>query len=137
MAEDRVGPIRIEGGYAWQKYLNQGTVVAAGSDFPVEHSNPFYGLYSAVTRMDHHGNPEGGWYPEEKMSRIEAFRAFTIDAAFAAHQEHILGSLEVGKWADFIIIDKDYFQVDLANIWKIKVLETWLAGKRTYQSVSE
>lgn len=137
MAEDRVGPIRIEGGYAWQKYLNQGTVVAAGSDFPVEHSNPFYGLYSAVTRMDHHGNPEGGWYPEEKMSRIEAFRAFTIDAAFAAHQEHILGSLEVGKWADFIIIDKDYFEIDVAYIWKIKVLETWLAGKRTYQSVSE
>ena len=137
MAEDRVGPIRIEGGYAWQKYLNQGTIVAAGSDFPVEHSNPFYGLYSAVTRMDHHGNPEGGWYPEEKMSRIEAFRAFTIDAAYAAHQEHVLGSLEVGKWADFIIIDKDYFQVDLANIWKIKVLETWLAGKRTYQSISE
>lgn len=60
-----------------------------------------------------------------------------IDAAFAAHQEHVLGSLEVGKWADFIIIDKDYFQVDLANIWKIKVLETWLAGKRTYQSISE
>ena len=133
MAEDRVGPIRIEGGYAWQKYLNQGTIVAAGSDFPVEHSNPFYGLYSAVTRMDHHGNPEGGWYPEEKMSRIEAFRAFTIDAAYAAHQEHVLGSLEVGKWADFIIIDKDYFKVDLANIWKIKVLETWLAGKRTYK----
>lgn len=137
MAEDRVGPIRIEGGYAWQKYLNQGTVVAAGSDFPVEHSNPFYGLYSAVTRMDHHGNPEGGWYPEEKMSRIEAFRSFTIDAAFAAHQEHVLGSLEVGKWADFIIIDKDYFEIDVAYIWKIKVLETWLAGKRTYQSVSE
>lgn len=137
MAEDRVGPIRIEGGYAWQKYLNQGTIVAAGSDFPVEHSNPFYGLYSAVTRMDHHGNPKGGWYPEEKMSRIEAFRAFTIDAAFAAHQEHVLGSLEVGKWADFIIIDKDYFEIDVAYIWKIKVLETWLAGKRTYQSVSE
>jgi predicted amidohydrolase YtcJ len=137
MAEDRVGPIRIEGGYAWQKYLNQGTIVAAGSDFPVEHSNPFYGLYSAVTRMDHHGNPEGGWYPEEKMSRIEAFRAFTIDAAFSAHQEHVLGSLEVGKWADFIIIDKDYFEIDVAYIWKIKILETWLAGKRTYQSVSE
>ena len=137
MAEDRVGPIRIEGGYAWQKYLNQGTIVAAGSDFPVEHSNPFYGLYSAVTRMDHHGNPEGGWYPEEKMSRIEAFRAFTIDAAYAAHQEHVLGSLEVGKWADFIIIDKDYFEIDVAYIWKIKVLETWLAGKRTYQSISE
>ena len=78
-----------------------------------------------------------GWYPEEKMSRIEAFRAFTIDAAFAAHQEHVLGSLEVGKWADFIIIDKDYFEVDVAYIWKIKVLETWLAGKRTYQNISK
>jgi len=133
MAEDRVGPHRIKGGYAWQKFLQQGTVVAAGSDFPVEQSNPFHGLYSAVTRMGHDGEPEGGWYPEENMSRTEALRAFTLDAAYAAHQEEVLGSLESGKWADFILIEQDYFEVDPSEIWQIEVLETWVAGKPVYQ----
>lgn len=133
MAEDRVGPERIRGGYAWQTFLDQGTVVAAGSDFPVEHSNPFFGLYSAVTRQDHEGNPPEGWYPEEAMSRIQALRGFTLDAAYAAHQEGVLGSLEPGKWADFIIIDQDYFEVPASEIWKINVLETWLAGEKVYE----
>lgn len=137
MAEDRVGPQRILGGYAWQKFLQQGTVVAAGSDFPVEHSNPFYGLYSAVTRMGHDGMPEGGWYPEENMSRTEALRAFTVDAAYSAHQEEIMGSLEPGKWADFIIIDSDYFEIDASEIWKTEVLETWVAGKPVYQKLDQ
>lgn len=134
MAEDRVGPQRIKGSYAWKTFLNQGTVVAAGSDFPVEHSNPFFGLYSAVTRMDHDGNPDGGWYSEESLTREEALKAFTLDAAFAGHQEKILGTLEEGKWADFILIEQDYFEIPASNIWKIKVLETWVAGKKVYDS---
>jgi len=137
MAEDRVGPQRILGGYAWQKFLQQGTVVAAGSDFPVEHSNPFFGLYSAVTRMDQQGEPAGGWYPEEIMTRVEALRAFTVDAAYSGHQEDLLGSLEPGKWADFILIDEDYFKVDAANIWQIEVLETWVAGEAVYTKLVE
>lgn len=132
MAEDRVGPERIKGSYAWRKFLDQGTVVAAGSDFPVEHSNPFYGLYSAVSRQNHQGNPPGGWYPEEALSREEALRAFTIHAAYAAHQEEVLGTLEEGKWADFIIIDRDYFTVPVEEIWQIKVLETCVAGENIY-----
>lgn len=134
MAEDRVGPQRIKGGYAWKTFLDQGTVVAAGSDFPVEHSNPFFGLYSAVTRMDHEGNPDGGWYPNEAMSRKEALRAFTIDAAYAGHQEEVLGSIEAGKWADFIFIDTDYFKAPASDLWKTKVLETWVAGEKMYDS---
>ncbi|MCG8372407.1 MAG: amidohydrolase [Balneolales bacterium] len=134
MAITRVGLVRILGGYAWQKFLQQGTVVAAGSDFPVEHSNPFYGLYAAVTRTDHDGNPTGGWYPEESLTREQALRAFTLDAAYAAHQEEILGSLEPGKWADFIIIDQDYFEADDSQIWKINVLETWLAGEQVFKA---
>jgi predicted amidohydrolase YtcJ len=134
MAEDRVGPQRIKGGYAWKTFLDQGTVVAAGSDFPVEHSNPFFGLYSAVTRMDHEGNPDGGWYPNESLTRKEALRAFTIDAAYAGHQEDVLGSIEAGKWADFILIDADYFNAPALGLWEIDVLETWVAGEKVYDS---
>lgn len=133
MAEDRVGPDRIEGGYAWQKFLDQGTIIANGSDFPVEHSNPFYGLYSSITRQDHEGNPPGGWYPEEALSREETLRSFTIDAAYAAHQEDILGTLEPGKWADFIVIDRDFFEVPAIEIWQTEVLETWVAGEKVYE----
>lgn len=133
MAEDRLGPGRIEGAYAWQTYLDQGTVIAGGSDFPVEEVNPFYGLYSAVTRQDHEGMPPGGWYSEHRMSRVEALRAFTIDAAYAAHQEEVLGTLERGKWADFILIDRDVFTVDASEIWQTEVLQTWVAGKKVYE----
>lgn len=130
MAEDRVGPDRIRGAYAWRTFLEQGTPVAAGSDFPVEPVNPFYGLHAAVTRQARDGNPPEGWYPEQAMSREEAFRAFTLDAAYAAHQEEVLGSLEPGKWADFILIDRDYFEIPASDIHKIQVLETWVAGER-------
>lgn len=132
MAEDRVGAERIKGAYAWRTFLAQGTVIAAGSDFPVESDNPFFGLYSAVTRMDHAGHPPGGWRPEQDMTRLEAFRAFTLDAAYAQHQEKTLGSLEPGKWADFILVDRDLFKVAPADIWKLQVEETWVAGKRVY-----
>lgn len=133
MAEDRVGPDRIKGAYAWQTFLDQGTVIANGSDFPVEYVNPFYGLYSAVTRQDHEGMPPGGWYSEHRMSRVETLRSFTIDAAYAAHQEDVLGTLEPGKWADFIIVDTDFFETDASEIWKTDVLQTWVAGKKVYQ----
>lgn len=132
MAEDRVGSERIEGAYAWRTFLEQGTVIAGGSDFPVEDVNPFYGLYSAVTRQDHSGQPPEGWYPEQAKDRIEAFRSFTLDAAYTAHQEDVIGSLETGKWADFIIIDRDFFTVPESEIWQINVLETWVAGERVY-----
>src|SRR5690606_20993356 len=85
MAEDRVGPVRILGGYAWRTFLDQGTVIAAGSDFPVELSNPFHGLYSAVTRQNHEGMPAGGWYPNQRISREEALHGFTLGAAYAGH----------------------------------------------------
>jgi len=132
MAEDRVGPDRIRGAYAWQTFLNQGTVIAGGSDFPVEDVNPFYGLYSSVTRQDHDGMPEGGWYSEHRMSRVETLRSFTLDAAYAAHQENQLGTLEPGKWADFIVIDRDFFTVDASEIWQTEVLQTWVAGEKVF-----
>ena len=132
MAEDRVRPERIRGGYAWRRFLDAGAVVANGSDFPVELSNPFHGLYAAVARKDRDGEPDGGWYKDQALTRYEALHSFTLAAAYAANQESTLGSLEVGKWADFIMIDRDYFEVPDAEIDDIKVLQTWVAGKLVY-----
>ncbi|MBO9664032.1 amidohydrolase [Dokdonella sp.] len=132
MAEDRLGKARMKGAYAWRTFLKQGTVIAAGSDFPVESPNPFYGLYSAVTRQDHDGRPPGGWYPRQDMTLPEALRAFTLDAAYAGHAEKSLGTLEAGKWADFVLIDRDVFKDKPARIWSTVVLETWVGGRRVY-----
>ena len=132
MAKDRIGAERLKGAYAWQTFLKQGTRVAGGSDFPVESANPFLGLHAAVTRQDAAGDPPGGWYPEQAMSVTEALRAFTLDAAYAAHAEQTQGSLEPGKWADFILVDQDIFAIDPSKIWSTKVLETWVGGKRVF-----
>ena len=132
MAEDRVGHDRIAGAYAWRTFLEQGTRVAGGSDFPVESANPFFGLHAAVTRQDHDGRPAGGWYPEQALTLTEALRSFTLDAAYAEHAEKTLGTLEAGKWADFILIDRDIFAGEPSKIWSTQVLETWVAGKRVY-----
>jgi predicted amidohydrolase YtcJ len=132
MAEDRIGHERIKGAYAWRRFLDQGTVVAGGSDFPVESPNPFFGLYSAVTRQDHQGQPPGGWHPDQAMTLPEALRAFTLDAAYAEHAETTQGSLEPGKWADFILVDQDIVTGKPADIWKTKVLQTWVGGRQVY-----
>ncbi len=134
MAEDRVGPDRIRGAYAWRRFLDSGAVIASGSDFPVELPNPFFGLHAAVTRQDRAGGPEGGWYADQAMTRDEALHSFTLAAAFAALQEDRLGSLEPGKWADFIIIDRDYFSVPAGEIDDLRVRETWVGGERVYRA---
>ena len=132
MAEDRIGPQRILGGYAWRRMLEAGVTVANGSDFPVELSNPFHGLYAAVTRQGRDGEPEGGWYADQALTRAEALHSFTLAGAYAARQEDRLGSLEPGKWADFIVIDRDYFTIPAAEIDDIVVLETWVGGQQAY-----
>ena len=137
MAEDRVGPQRIKGAYAWQSFLRQGTVVASGSDFPVESANPFLGFYASITRKDIQGNPLSGWYSNEAMDRVQTLKSFTIDAAFAGFQEDVLGSLEPGKWADFIIIDQDIMMAPDSMLWQTKVLQTWVAGEKVFDLTSE
>jgi predicted amidohydrolase YtcJ len=133
MAEQRIGPERIKGAYAWRTFLAQGSRIACGSDFPVEAPNPFFGIHAAVTRQDADGNPIAGWYPEQEMSLKEAFRCFTLDAAYAGHQEKTLGSLEAGKYADFIVVDRDLFKISPYDIHKIGVLETWVGGRQVYR----
>ena len=130
MAEDRLGPVRIRGAYAWRKLLDSGARIANGSDFPVEHPNPFYGLHASVTRQDQQSNPPGGWYSEESMTLKEALASFTIDAAYAGHQEAHLGTLEPGKKADFILLDRDIFTQPLTQMWQTLVQETWVDGVR-------
>jgi predicted amidohydrolase YtcJ len=132
MAEDRVGADRLKGAYAWQTFLKQGSPVAFGSDFPVELANPFFGLHAAVTRQDRNNSPKSGWIPNESVTVQQAFRGFTLDAAYAAHQENILGGLTPGKWADFILVDQDIFTIPAQDIWKTKVLETWIAGEKRF-----
>jgi predicted amidohydrolase YtcJ len=133
MAEQRVGTERIKGAYAWRTFLKQGSRIACGSDFPVESPNPFYGIHAAVTRQNGANMPAAGWHKEQAMTLNEAFRCFTLDAAFAGHQENQVGSLETGKWADFIVIDRDMFTVPAADIRNIAVLQTWVAGKQVFQ----
>ncbi|WP_084407370.1 amidohydrolase [Aestuariibacter salexigens] len=132
MAEDRVGKARLAGAYAWQTFLQQGSPVAFGSDFPVELANPFYGLHAAVTRQNRDNMPQGGWIAEEAVTLQQAFRGFTLDAAYSAHQDDVIGTLEVGKWADFIVVDRDLFSIPAEQIWRIQVLQTWIAGERRF-----
>jgi len=106
-AEARVGPERVKGAYAWRKFYDSGSRIAGGSDFPVEDENPLWGIYAGVTRQDHDGKPEGGWRPEERQTREEALRSFTIDAAYAEFAEREKGSLERGKMADFVVWSAD------------------------------
>jgi len=134
MAGDRIGNERLKGAYAWQKFIQQGTIIASGSDFPVELANAFHGLHAAVTRQDRTNQPTGGWLPGERMSVAQALRSFTLDAAYAAHQEKVLGSLEAGKWADFILVDRDIVNGNPQDIWKTNVLQTWIAGELKYQA---
>ncbi|MFN2421276.1 MAG: amidohydrolase [Gemmatimonadota bacterium] len=133
-AEERVDPERIRGAYAWRKLREAGALLACGSDFPVENPNPFHGLYAAVTRRDQEGWPEGGWYPEERMTREEALACFTIDAARAASTDDRVGSLAVGKRADFLVLDRDYFEIPDDEIWRIRVLRTVVDGETVYEA---
>jgi predicted amidohydrolase YtcJ len=131
-AEDRVGAERIRGAYAWRTVLNSGARLALGSDFPVEDVNPFFGLYSAVTRQDQTGNPPGGWYPDQKLTMDEAVRGFTQDAAYAAFEEDSRGVIEPGKLADFTVVEGDLYKAPVSDLWKSKVRMTVVGGVVVY-----
>ncbi|KIK58361.1 hypothetical protein GYMLUDRAFT_45275 [Collybiopsis luxurians FD-317 M1] len=131
--EARLGPERVKGLYAFRSIMNSGARITLGSDIPVESINPLDGFYAAVTRTDKSGNSphgENGWFPEQKLTRVEALRGMTIDPAYASFAEDILGSLEPGKKADFVVLDKDIMKVDdIKQVLDTKVLATVLDGE--------
>jgi hypothetical protein len=134
MAEARMGIERLGGAYAWRSMLANRVPLAFGSDFPVEHPNPFPGLAVAISREDEQGQPAGGWLPEQKLSLAQALAAFTQGGAYAAFAEDRLGSLERGRLADFIIIDRDIFDGATARqIRETRVLETYLGGRKVWE----
>jgi len=131
--EDRVGQERARGAYAWRSFLDAGLKIPCGSDFPVESNNPMFGIYAAITRQDAKGWPEGGWYPEQRMTREEAIKGFTIWAAYGAFMEDVLGSIEVGKLADLTVLDKDILTVEPIEILTTKPVYTIVGGTIRYQ----
>jgi predicted amidohydrolase YtcJ len=151
--EARLGPERTHWAYAWHTLIHAGCLVPGGTDFPIERPGPIEGIRAAVTRRDRAGKPSSqadieagfstadsvltdnperyrdGWYGAERMTRREAINAFTIWAARAAKQEGMMGSLSVGKYADFVVVSDDLLKVPDADLSKVRVLETWIAGK--------
>lgn len=132
--KDRLGEERVKGAYAYQQLCEDAGLVANGSDFPVEDINPLYGFYAAVVRKDQKGFPANRFQPESKLSREQALRGMTIWAAYSNFEEKQKGSIEVGKVADFVILDDDLLKASDNNLFKIKVLKTYLSGEKVYDS---
>ena len=134
-AEQRLGRTRIRWSYAWRQFLRAGVRFASGSDFPVESERPMLGLYAAVTRRDLDGKlPKGGWRPEERLTKDEALKSFTLWGAWLAFQEHDLGSLEMNKMADFVIMDPDPLVGRPEAMLGSVVMKTVVGGKVVYDA---
>ncbi len=129
-AEDRLGEERIKGAYAYKKLLGQAGVLPLGTDFPVEKVSPFLTFYAATARQDTDQFPEGGFMKEQALSREETLKGMTIWAAYANFEEDEKGSIEAGKFADFIILDKNIMEIDEQEIPEVKVLETYVNGEK-------
>lgn len=129
---DRLGGPRLEGAYAWRSLRETGVIIPNGSDFPVEDVNPLISFHAFVTRQDADGWPEGGWFPEQRLDREEALKSITIWPAYAAFMENDVGSITVGKLADFVILDRDIMTVPPDEILGARVLRTVVGGRSVY-----
>lgn len=129
-AEDRLGKERLKNAYAYKKLLQKAGMVALGTDFPVEEVNPMLTFHAAVARKDSKEYPKGGFQMENALTRAETLRGMTIWAAFSNFEEKEKGSLEVGKWADFVMFDQDLMKVEENKIVKIKPTNTYLKGQK-------
>ncbi len=131
-AEDRIGLSRIKNAYQYKNLLNQNGMIAGGSDFPVEDINPLFGFYAAITRKDQKQFPENGFQKENAITREQALRAMTIWAAYSNFEEGEKGSIEKGKFADFVILQDDLMQVKEEQLFSVKVLQTFVAGEKVF-----
>ncbi len=132
-AGKRLGQERLLGAYAWRSLINTGVIIPNGSDFPVEYVNPLISFHASIARQDANNYPAGGWYPEQRMTRDEALKSMTIWPAYSAFQEKELGSLSVGKHADFVVLDQDIMRVAPELVLNTRVLSTWVGGKAVFE----
>ena len=131
-AMDRLGVFRIRGAYAYRDLLSQNGWLANGSDFPVESINPLFGFYAAVARKDQNNFPEGGFEMKNALTRMEALKAMTIWAAAANFEDEVKGSIEIGKVADFVVLDRDIMTVAEEELFKATVEATYINGEKVY-----
>jgi predicted amidohydrolase YtcJ len=132
-AEVRVGPDRIKGGYAWRTFLDEGIRIVGSSDEGARTFSPFMGIHAAVARQDFEGNPPSGWYPEHRLTRLEALKSYTLDAAYASFEEDVLGSITPGKFADLTVLSKDIMSVPAAEILETEALMTIVGGEIVFE----
>jgi predicted amidohydrolase YtcJ len=135
--EERIGRDRSRGAYAFRRLWDSGAVVSFGSDSPGTNAsryylNPMLGLYAAVTRKTLSGQPEGGWFPQEKLTIEEAIQAYTLNTAYAGYEEHMKGSLTVGKLADFVVLSDNLLTMNPDNIKDVTVQTTVVGGGVVY-----
>lgn len=135
-AEELIGPERIKTTYPFNTLFNSNATVVFGSDWPVAPATPLDGIYAAVTRQTLDGANPDGWIPEEKISAEQALLAYTKNAAFASFEEHRKGTLEPGKLADFVVINKNLLKVNPTEIKDLKILQTYLGGKKVFDHIS-
>lgn len=131
-AERRIGPDRIRGAYAWRTILDAGGRIAFGSDFPVEQVNPWHGVHAAVTRQNFSGQPPGGWYPQQRLSVVEALQGFSSGAAYGSFEETRRGTITPGKDADLTITATDPTSSDSQKLYETEVRYTIVGGKISY-----
>jgi predicted amidohydrolase YtcJ len=132
-AVKRLGAQRLRSGYAYKQLLEQNGWLPLGTDFPVENINPMYTFYAAVARKDLQGLPAGGFQMDNALSRKQALLGMTIWAAKANFEENEKGSIQPGKFADFVILDQDIMTTNSANLPKVKVLKTYVNGEKVYE----
>jgi predicted amidohydrolase YtcJ len=133
-APSRLGIARLEGAYAWQSFIKNGSIIAAGSDAPVERGEPMIEFYAAVARRDQKGFSGEGWHPEQAVTREQALKMFTLWPAYAAFEEKIKGSIEVGKLADLTVFSADIMKIAEPEILRTRCLMTVIGGEIVYES---
>jgi|ERR1044071_4581132 predicted amidohydrolase YtcJ len=132
-APSRLGIKRLEGAYAWQSFIKSGSMVVAGSDAPVERGEPMIEFYAAVARRDQKGFSGEGWHPEQAVSREQALKMLTLWPAFAAFEEKLKGSIEVGKFADLTVLSADIMKISEPLILKTRCVMTVIGGEIVYE----